>query len=262
MQTATETEFTIDACLKPIHEVLLAAGYKHRVTQKEYTEHQKTYYHCSYSHAERGIRFAISTTRYLNPIHHDHDHISITTYQRNERGSMKKAYPRDVPGALYPSKPNWRTELAEFIKIIPTLQGETVTNPRLKSKSQLAKPYRFNKPSLTIDAGIVVKTHLFDTCWVLKPVTIADNLKISADVAKPGTDTWFHIKGNMSGLSSGQPEMIVTHENDELIYYPVMYGKATTELIQEGSYIDFNKVTQEDAQTIIMAIDHYLNKTK
>jgi hypothetical protein len=260
-----DPKFDVETCLKLINDALVEEGYKPRITQKATSHGDAIYYGCSYSHNERGVRFAISTIRYQSG---QSDRIDVTMFLRSKRGTMRKAYHNAVPRSLYqPSYQtsyDWKKHCDEFIRAIPTIKGEAATKP--KGRTQLSKPFRFDKPSLSIvpsfNFTVVARTHFFDSCRVLRPVTIADNLKISAeDVVKPNAESWFHIKGDMSGMSSGQPEMVVTMEDDELVFFPVMYGKVTTELIQEGSYINFNKVTADDAAIVRMAIDDYLAKS-
>lgn len=245
----------------------------------EYDSHRKhelrnTGLRWSASHDQRGVK--VSATFY-----NIHDGtfaaiigktLEISVRTRTHRDTYRKGlhnrFTVRVGSEVYGGRHDHNRWLDNIAKALAATNGETVTAPIIRSKSALADfpPFRFDRPTYAIDATLakgrktVVMKAFFRDCVVHGAASILPSLKVSlAEVATPGAEPWFYVKGDIWAKRSGAVgELVVSMTDDGMVYYPVRNGKITNIMRPENTYLDFEQVSEIDEEIIRRAIEEFL----
>lgn len=165
----------------------------------------------------------------------------------------------------------WRDWLDKKVAEIKRARGETVTDPFIDKAIGLKefKPLKFDQsgyvwgkpPAYNRDDKDVMSVRAFYSyCRVKGFATILPDLRVNIDeTSKPGAEPWFFIVGEcISKRSGASPEIIVSEQDGELVFYPVRKGRVTNDLQPLGTYIDFSQMSEIDGALVEKAIAKYL----
>lgn len=225
-------------------------------------------------HEERGVRICFFTT-------HVTDKAGITMEKRAKaeisRRTDRGRYPiADKNNTIFGTKrgmfgpyvnDDWKEWLKHNVSIIVNARGEAVTDPIAKGAGLAAfPPMKFDKSAYSIKKDgtnnlSATVTNFYASCRVKGVATVMPDLKVSVDnTMTPGAEPWFYITGSCGAKRSGaSPEIIVSEQDGELVFYPVLRGKVSSELKPQNTYIDYNLITEIDGTLVQMAIQKFLD---
>lgn len=158
-------------------------------------------------------------------------------------------------------------EVDQHLPELLTLQGKTVTAPRITTKAALFPPLRFSADMIgehqqNWKGGVLWITlkNVYRCCRVKGIAILQDDLRISLDgTYKPGEQCWFYIIGETANRESkASPEIIVSEIDGDLVYYPVRSNRVTDDLQPRNTYVDYAAFTELDRVLIEKAIESYL----